>query len=233
MNVIVYRLNVGESPLKGRSFCPKCRKTIHWFDNIPLFSFLLLKGRCRHCQTKISLQYPLVEAGMGLVWVGLYFFLAFEPVWELIFYFLSSWLLVGIFVSDLRYQTIPDHLSFGLAGLGLAWIAISGLWSNLAVGLGAGLFFYLLHVGTKKKGMGLGDVKLVPGLGFILGGEKTLVGLYLAFLTGACVGVGLILLGKKKFGQKIAFGPFSILSAVVSFLWSEFFIETWFNLLKW
>ena len=161
------------------------------------------------------------------LWFGLN-----SVIW-LVFWLLVSWLLAGIFLSDLTYQTIPDDLSLGLMGFGLVRVFWQRDWSGLLAGLGVGLFFWLLHVGTKKKGMGLGDVRLVPGLGFLLGATKTLVGMYVSFLTGAIFGLGLIIFGQKRFGQKIAFGPFLILGTVAAFFWSETLIDWWFGLFGW
>lgn len=231
MNVIVYRFNHNKSPWKGRSFCPKCKKAIRWYDNIPLCSFLVLGGRCRDCRSPISAWYPLGEFVVGLAWVILFSVFGLEPVSRLLFLFFVSWLLVGILISDLRYQTIPDYLSYAVAASGLIRVVTVGDVGGLLAGLGVTLFFYLLYVGTKKKGMGLGDVKLVPGLGFLLGLKGVIVALYVAFLSGALIGVVLILLGRKKFGQKVAFGPFLIFGAAVAFGWADGLIEGWFKLL--
>lgn len=233
MNVIVYRLNTDQSPWRGRSFCPKCKKPIFWYDNIPLFSFLYLRGQCRRCHSPISWQYPLVELGNGLVWLLIADGLGFSLPLVLIFWLLVAWLMLGILVSDLLYQTIPDELSLGLGLLGLTAVLLNQDWGALVAGLGGCALFYFLHLVTRKKGMGMGDVKLVLGLGFLLGAVKSLVGLYIAFITGALVGVILILVGKKKFGQKIAFGPFLILGALGAFFWSGKLIDWWLSLFNW
>lgn len=231
LNVLIFRFNHGKSPWKGRSFCPKCKKTIGWYDNIPLLSFILLGGRCRECRSPISCWYPVGELLVAGVWVTLFLWLGLEPVSHLIFWLLVSWLLCGVLLSDLRYQTIPEFFTIGLGLCGLVRLFLMQDMGAFLAGLFCAAFFYLLHIGTKKKGMGLGDVQLVLGLGFLLGVRGTIVAMYTAFLVGALFGVALILLGRKKFGQKIAFGPFLVLGAVVAFGWANELVKAWFGLM--
>jgi len=236
LNVVIYRLNHGFSPLKGRSFCPKCKKKIRWYDNLPLISFILLKGRCRFCHSPISWQYPLVELTTGLVFLVVYF------IWNLsggnlvfLFYqLLISSFLVAIFVSDLRYLTIPDELIWPAVFLSLFfnWFNRSFLLF-LVSGLGAAGIFLFLALITKGRGMGGGDVKLVFLMGLVLGWSGILISLYWAFLTGAMTGVILILLGKKHFGQHIPFGPFLASGALLALLWGDKIWQTVKTALLW
>jgi len=224
-NVVVYRLAKGGSPLKGRSFCPKCKKKISWFDNIPLLSFVLLNGNCRHCGKPISWQYPLVELATALLTVGLYFWLIYNlqlTIYNFVFYLVVSYCLLIIFVSDFRFMIIPDEVLIFLSVISLLFF---GLYSpavlpfRFLAGFSSGLFFYLLYELTKGKGMGFGDVKLAFLIGFLLGFPFLLWAFFLAFLTGACVGVILILSGRKRAKSKIAFGPFLSFNTWVVFLW--------------
>lgn len=218
LNVVVIRLNNDENPLKGRSLCPKCRHQLSWKENIPLLSFVWLRGRCRWCHSPISWQYPLVELAAGLLgglifWQMLSRGLGFGMA---VYAVLAGLALLGIFVSDLVYQTIPDQLSYFAGGLALIRLLVAKDWPFLVAGLAAGGFFLFLHLITRGKGMALGDVKLAVALGWLLGGWRTVIALYVAFLTGAVVGVALIFLKKKRFGQVIPFGPFLIWGIAVA-----------------
>ncbi len=241
LNVLIYRLPRSISPIKGTSFCPKCKKKILWYDNIPLLSFILLRGKCRFCHSPISWQYPLVELLTGVLFVSVALFLSpVQDYWItglldnwiidlLVYWFLISTFIV-IFFTDLRHQIVPDEVVYPAMGIGLirqmSLIGEGG--SYLLSGLGAGGFFLILHLLTRRKGMGLGDVKLAILMGLVLGFPKIIVALYLAFLTGALVGVILILARKKKFGEHIPFGPFLSGATIIALFWGEE-IMTWFT----
>lgn len=223
LNVVVYRLNHHKNPLKGRSFCPKCKHQLSWLDNMPLLSFLLLKGRCRYCRSPISWQYPLVELATALLSLLVFNWSRENTATTLgLFYYLFiTYSLITIFVSDFLYQTIPDEVSVPAIIAGFLWALGQQNLSFVITGAAAALFFYLLYFFTKGKGMAFGDVKLALLMGLFLGWPKIIIALYLAFLTGAVVGLGLILFKKKKFGQTIAFGPFLTASTLASLFWGE------------
>jgi len=234
LNVVVYRLNHNLSPLRGRSFCPKCKKKIPWRDNIPLFSFILLRGRCRFCHSPISWQYPLVELATSILTLLTIYFssLYLDAGWfEISFYLLITYALIALFVSDFRYQTIPDEIVYSAMVLALLFGIIGGI--DLVKGLVAGVvgaaFFGILVLATRGRGMGMGDVKLVGFMGLFLGFPKIAIALMTAFLTGALVGVILVLIGKKRFGEHIPFGPFLTSATWVSFFWGQiiwqFYVE--------
>jgi len=208
-NVLIYRLPKNLS-LWGRSFCPGCRQQISWFDNIPLISFFLLQGRCRYCRAKISWQYPLVEFSVATLFVASFFIL------HSTFYFFLIPILVAIFVIDLQKQIIPDELIFaGLLVSVLYFLLVPSaqlLVPSLFSGFTAATLLLLLHLVTRGRGMGLGDVKFAVLGGTVAGLDRLWVWLLVAFLTGAVVGVILILGGKAKLRTKIAFGPFLILA---------------------
>jgi len=220
LNVVVYRLNQGLSPLQGRSYCPKCRTKIAWYDNVPLLSFFLLKGKCRSCHSPISWQYPLVELATALLTFFVVNYLSFSDPLKLIYYLFITYVLIAIFVSDLRYETIPDKISYPAIGAALVYSLTLGI-SYLLSGLGAGLFFLLLVLFTRGRGMGVGDIKLAGLMGLVLGWPRIIVALYLAFLTGAVVGGILILIRRKRFGEHIPFGPFLAGATWVSLFWGE------------
>lgn len=198
LNVLIDRLPKGQNVLTGRSRCDYCSKTLRWYELIPLFSFFIQGGRCRRCHKKLSWQYPIVELATGIA-----FFYGVHPL-------LFSSLLV-IFVADLKYQIIPDSMIvIGVIGV------IGAIRENFFAAAGAAGFFLLLYVITRGRGMGLGDVKLAFLMGLILGFPKIVIACYLAFLTGAAVGVILILLGKKRWKSKIAFGPFLVIGTLIA-----------------
>ena len=231
LNVLIYRLPNELSPLKGRSFCDHCKHQLAWKDNIPLLSFPFLRSRCRYCHSPISWQHPVVEMITGLAFVFVYqwvmgwcsaSFDGYMAIW-LYGYIVSS--LIVVFFADLKYQIIPDKIVYpamiiaGMSGI----LGISGVSIKLGMlsGLGAGGFFLALFLLTRGKGMGFGDVKFAFLMGLILGFPKIIIALYLAFLTGALVGVILILSKKKRFGQHIPFGPFLVGGTVVSMFYGN------------
>ncbi len=221
INCLVYRLNHELSPLRGRSFCPKCKHQLVWQDNIPLLSFILLKGKCRYCHSPISWQYPLVELTAAILTILVYWLSGYE-LQVTGYNLIISYALLAIFVSDLLYFTIPNEIVFFAIGISFLYSHFAFRISHFAISaLLVAAFFYLLVLITRGKGMGLGDVKLAGLMGLILGWPKILLALYLAFLTGAVIGVILILLKKKKFGQYIPFGPFLTGATFISMFWGE------------
>ena len=237
LNVLIYRLPRGLGFVKGRSFCPHCKRKINWFDNVPLISFVLLKGRCRFCHSPISWRYPVVELMTGLITLLILNFkfqifnqflnLNFQIVFDLVCYLILAWALIVIFFIDLEHQIIPDEVVYPIVALFLLKSVLFSFNTGYLIlntflsAIGASLFLLLIYLVTKGKGMGFGDVKLAFLMGLVLGFPKIVVAFYLAFLTGAFVGIILILGKYAKFGQKIAFGPFLALSTIISVLWGE------------
>ncbi|MGB9706950.1 MAG: prepilin peptidase [Microgenomates group bacterium] len=222
INCVVWRLNHNRSPLFGRSICPRCKHQLAWYDNIPLLSFALLRGKCRWCHSPISWQYPIVELVTGLLTVFVFQLTNYE-LRIAGCYLLITYSLLVIFVSDLLYTTIPEEIVYPTIGLVLFANFFTLIRNPQFVisGLGAAGFFYLLVLLTRGRGMGMGDVKLAGLMGLILGWPRIIVALYLAFLTGAIVGVILVLLEKKKFGQHIPFGPFLTTATFISLFWGD------------
>jgi leader peptidase (prepilin peptidase)/N-methyltransferase len=223
LNCLVYRLNEAKNWRKfffGRSYCPKCKRNLCWFDNLPLFSFLFLKGKCRWCHSPIPWRYPLVELATGILSVMVYHF-SIGSVANLIFNLIMIYALIGIFLSDLLYRTIPDQIVYPVIALALFWLIVNSQWPSVLSGLGAALFFLLLVLLTRWQGMGLGDVKLAGLMGLILGFPKIIVALYLGFLTGALVGVILVLTKRKRLKSEIPFGPFLVLATFIALFWGD------------
>lgn len=235
LNVLIDRLPRGES-INGRSHCDYCKKTIAPYDLIPVLSFTLLKGRCRYCKKKLSIQYPFIEILTGFVYIIIFNlkFSIFNSNFEFqIFNFVQLSLYFGIascfivtFFADVKYQIIPDEIQIAL----LVFVLLLKLMGSMGVvaamwGIIDGgvvmvpiLFLYLI---TKKKGMGFGDVKLSFIVGFLLGIKGGLSALYIAFIIGACVGIFFLILKKKKMKSKIAFGPFIVLGVIILMLFQS------------
>lgn len=226
LNVVVYRLNHSLSPLEGRSLCPKCKKKIAWRDNIPLLSFFLLRGHCRSCHSPISWQYPLVELATGILTLFVIYYSLFVihlGSLTTVYFLLITYALIVIFVSDLRYTTIPDQVVYSAIGLALVWSLGNREWLPVLAAVAAAGFFLFLVFVTRGKGMGMGDVKLAGLMGLVLGFPGIVVALMLAFLTGAVAGVILVLSGRKRLGEHIPFGPFLAGAAWFSLFWGEMF----------
>ena len=220
LNCLIYRFNEDKFGLKllfGRSYCPKCKKQLLWRDNIPLFSFFLLKRKCRWCHSPIGWHYPLVELSTGILSLAVYYFSTSNQIYNL----LIVYVLIAVFVSDLRYRTIPDQITYPAITIILIWSIINSQWLMILSGLVAAVFFFLLVLLTRFKGMGLGDVKLAGLMGLFLGFPKIIVAFYLAFLTGALIGVILVLGKKKRFKSEIAFGPFLAGATFIALFWGD------------
>lgn len=220
LNVLIYRLPQSLA-INGRSFCPKCKKKIAWFDNIPLLSFILLGGKCRHCHSPISWQYPLVELITGVLTVFSLWSLVShgQNLLSIIYYLFIIYALIVIFFTDLKEQIIPDQVVYLAIFISIIYHLPSIIF--LLSGLVAAGFLFLLYWLTHGRGMGLGDVKLAALMGLFLGFPKIILAFYLAFLTGAALGVILILVGKKKLTSQIPFGPFLVLAAIFSLFWGN------------
>jgi len=225
-NVCIYRIPRNESVIYPVSHCPKCRTTIKPFDNIPLLSYILLKGRCRNCGSKISIQYPVVEFLTGLIYLIIYLIYGLN-VQTLIYIILSSALIIIAF-TDLNEQIVPDVIS--LPGMGVGLILsffvpyISFINSVLGVLVGGGIILIIALVGSaifKKEAMGGGDVKLAAMIGAFLGWRYIVISLFLGFFLGALAGILLILLKIKRREDVVPFGPFIVLGSFITLLWGD------------
>ncbi|MDR7400024.1 MAG: prepilin peptidase, partial [Armatimonadota bacterium] len=208
-NVLIHRLPRGESVVWPGSRCPACGHSLSWWENVPLLSFLLLRGRCHACRAPISWRYPLVE---GVTGVGvLYAYLRHGLTWEGVASAALAFLLVPVVFIDLEHRIIPDRITLPGIVLGLALSfargGLHGLWQAALAGLGAGAFFLAVAV-LSRGGMGGGDVKLAAMLGAFTDPARVLVGTFLGVLAGGLVGLGLLGTGRKRRKDAIPFGPF-------------------------
>jgi len=222
LNCVIYRLEK-EEKLTGRSYCPDCKHILEWQDLIPIFSFLFLRGRCRYCHKKISIQYPLVEILTGLIFLLIFNFqlsifnqLSITSFINLIFLFYIASSLVIIFVYDLRYYIIPDKILLPTIIISFLyrffenlfrWILIENwslkienfypIFNYLLASLIAFAFFLFIFLISKGCWMGFGDCKLVILLSLLLGFPNILLAVFLSFFFGAIIGLGSIFINKK------------------------------------
>lgn len=226
INVVVDRLIHGEG-LGGRSHCDYCKKTLSWYDLIPLLSFIMIKGKCRRCHKKLSIQYPLVEFVTGILYLGTWILV---PNLSVILYWgivSSAWI---IFLSDLRYKLISDYMQFSLFVCILFQKIVEkasffSLIGDLFAGIMVALPIGLIYVVTNEKAMGLGDVILAGIIGFFLGVGRGFLALYISFLIGAIVGVVLLIQRKKGMKSTIPFGPFLLIGMLISGVWGDMLMQ--------
>ncbi len=226
LNVCICRIPAGQSVISPASRCPQCGTAIRWYQNVPVFSYLLLRGRCARCGVSISLRYPLVEALTGLLFVWVY--LRFEWQWATPVYWVFVAALVVITFIDLDHQIIPDVISLpgivvGFLTIGLIpWV--SWVDSLLGILLGGGSLWLVAEIYfrlTGKEGMGGGDIKLLAMIGAFLGWKAILPIIFLGSLAGSMVGIPLMLIRRKDGKLAIPFGPFLAMGAVVYLLWGR------------
>ena len=230
LNVVVWRVPRGESVVTPRSHCPNCDAGIRPRDEIPVISWLLLKGRCRDCQAPISTRYPLVELLTAAVFVAIAVRFQHSPSWIPAYLYLAG-LGVALALIDLDVRKLPNALTLPayLVGPVLLAIAVAGDgnvgWGSLlrAAGGLAGMyaFYYLLWFATRGRGMGFGDVKLAGVLGLFLaflGWQTWAVGLFAGFFVGGVIGLILMAAGRAGRKTKVPYGPFMLARAFIAVL---------------
>ena len=236
LNVCIHRIPREESIVFPSSRCPKCREKIRPWDNIPVLSYLFLRGRCRHCKEKISPRYPLVETLSALIALAMLYRFGLTAAF-FIYYAWACVLLVITFI-DIDYQIIPDSLSIGGIVVGLAlvwWLPVSYPEALIGLGVGAGLLIVVIYgyyFLTGKQGMGGGDVKLLGMIGVFTGGEGVLFTIFMGSLLGSLVGLPWALLQKKNMQAAIPFGPFLALGAFINVLFGDMLIDWYFTVLS-
>ena len=211
LNVLIYRIPRGLSIIKPNSFCPNCNKPITWYENIPLFSYIMLGGQCSKCRTGISIQYPVVEVITGLFF--LFSFLRYGATLDFFFHIIFFCLLVVISGIDLTHQIIPDILSFPGIALGLLYQLSHGTIVSGIAGLifGGGLILIIRFVGGlvyRKEVMGMGDVFLCAMIGAFVGFPYIIAAIFFGALFGAVLGVVYIVSTRQSRESPIPFGPF-------------------------
>lgn len=230
LNVCIFRIPAKESIVKPPSQCPHCHHPIRFYDNIPIFSFLLLRARCRDCGGKISWRYPLVELITALL--ALLLFIKFGLTLNFLVFFIFTAVLIVIAFIDLDHQIIPDILS--LPGIPIFFLAaifiVKVPWYEALIGLliGGGVLFLIAFIYefiTKREGMGGGDIKLLAMIGGFLGWKSLIFVLLFSSFTGAVVGITAMIIQKKDMKYAVPFGPFLSAAAVAYIFWGDAFVR--------
>jgi leader peptidase (prepilin peptidase)/N-methyltransferase len=235
LNVCICRLPKNESIVTPPSHCPHCSSQICWYDNIPLFSYLLLRGRCRGCGASISLQYPLVELLNGILTFLLFLRFGTTLAFATLFLFCSA--LIVITFIDIEHQIIPDEISLSgiVIGFILSFFIKGHSWQNSLCGilLGGGsllLVAYGYQRLTGKEGMGGGDIKLLAMMGAFLGWKAVPFIILASSLVGSVIGISIMLLQKKDSKLAIPFGPYLAFGAVLYIFYGRVLIQWYLGL---
>ena len=242
LNVCIFRLPLGGSIVTPRSHCPRCKAQIPWYENIPIVSWLALRGRCSSCSARIPLRYPLVELLSGLTLLALW--IAFGATARFVIAAPFSLALVVLFFTDLDHKLLPDAVTLSgfLAGLALAWVNpfLGGsdwhrVWMSLSgAALGSGLLWGIgaLYGWLRKvEAMGMGDVKMMAMVGAFTGPWGVLFTIFCASLIGAIVGVALIPLRGRTLQHTLPFGCFLAPAALAALLIGRRAVDAYFGLL--
>lgn len=240
LNVCIYRIPLKNSVVIGRSHCMNCNNKLKWYELVPIISFILLRGKCKSCKSKISFQYPIVEAMNGLFYLAIFYIFGWSGSYVLIFniiYCMATSTLFVLSIIDLRTHTIPDSLSYILLLLGIIFTIIKSISSYdetgrvieplLKHGIGffavSALLLFIFYV-TQGRGIGGGDVKLMAGAGLLLGWDVVIV----AFLVGCIMAsvIHPIMMLFKKSDRVLAFGPYLSVGIFVGMLFGK-------NIISW
>ncbi len=230
LNCVAYRLEIKESFLKGRSYCPHCKKTIAWFDLIPVFSFFALKGRCRNCSSKISWQYPVVEASTALMFLLVFNYFSELSLSTIVYYWFIVSIFILVFVYDYKHLIIPDSAVIFAVALSLLWLLFQFLNQSRSLeeisififsGIGASMFLFFFFLASKGQWMGFGDVKLAFAMGLFLGFPEIVTAFLISFFAGGIFGLIAIFLKRKNLKSEVPFAPFLIIGTFVALFWGE------------
>lgn len=220
LNVVIHRVPVRRSIVRPGSACPRCSAPIRWFDNVPILSWLVLRGRCRDCSARISIRYPLVEAAAGALAVGVVF--RFGPTVAGIEALVFAWVCLVLALIDYDHQLLPDVITLPtlVAGLGVSWFGGLTTWPDAVIGAAVGAAIPIAVILTYQllrgeEGMGWGDVKYLAAIGAVFGVMGTLWVLVVASVLGAIVGIGLMVAGRGTAKTALPFGTFLSAAAIL------------------
>lgn len=227
LNVVIFRLPRGISIVKPNSFCPQCKNPIKWYENIPIFSYIILRGRCSGCRKRISIRYPLVEAFTAVCFLWLY--LRFQLSWDFLFYLIMFIFLIIISGIDFSHQVIPDIISIPGILFGVVFHAIKGdahllIMSLVGLVFGGGLILLIRVLGGKvyrKEVMGMGDVFLTAMIGAFIGFPSIIIAIFIAAVTGALVGLAYLISTHQHRESPIPFGPFLSIGGMAIVLFNK------------
>lgn len=220
---------------KPGSHCPHCQHAVRWYDNIPVFSWLVLRARCRDCRQPISVRYPLIELLTGVLFALLGWSYGLLTA-EFYFYAIATALLISMFFIDLDEMLLPDQLTLSFLWLGLLFAVVGGPIppTTAIIGAIAGYLslwsvYWAFKLLTGKEGMGYGDFKLLAGLGAWLGWQQLPVLVILAAVTGAVLGIIWQLIQRQQRGQPIPFGPFLIFGGLTAWAYGETLLNAYWR----
>lgn len=245
LNVLIYRLPAMKSVVFPSSSCPSCETKLGLVELIPVFGYLILRGRCRHCKNEISLRYPLVELAVGVLFAFSFYYFGYTV--NAFFYLVLLYLLLAIALIDLKHRIVPNKLVFAglIAGLIFylpalgnllidlpSWLIVERDLLDAAGGFLVGGAIMLVIILVSRGGMGAGDMKLMAMIGLFVGLRGTAVVMLLGFFLGAVVGVSLMVLGILTRKDAIPFAPYLSLAAIIQVLWGESIWNWYINLLN-
>jgi leader peptidase (prepilin peptidase) / N-methyltransferase len=231
LNVCIYRLPRGESLVSPPSRCPACGRPLRWFDNVPVVSWVLLRGRCGQCRAPISAQYPIIEIITALLWLLIAWLT--PPGWLLASRLVLGTALIVLFMIDLEHQLLPNRITLPGIAVGFAFSLVTPVGpvnSLLGILLGGGVLYaiaagyYLLR---KEEGMGMGDVKMLAMVGAFLGWRAVLLTLVLSSFAGAVIGVLIMVWHRGNLRYALPFGTFLAVGTLISMLVGEPLL-TWY-----
>ncbi len=237
LNVCIYRLPASKSISHPRSSCTSCNELIPFYDNIPVLSYVLLRGKCRFCREPISVRYPIIELLTG--WFALITFLKYGLSLEALIYFVFIAALLVITFVDIDHQIIPDIIS--LPGIPIFFLASFGLsqinWLDSLIGILVGggsllLVAWIYSLITQKEGMGGGDIKLLAMIGAVIGWQGVLFTIFVASAVGTLAGMLVMLKSRKGMKLKIPFGPFLAIGGIAYIFFGPQLIRWYFQLLN-
>ena len=242
LNVVIYRVPLGMRLDKPSSHCTTCDYELRWYDNIPVISYMMLGGRCRKCRQRISFRYTAVEIANMLLWLlSVYLFWDAGDTSAIVFTVMAalcSSVLICVFFIDLEHMLVFDRFVIILAALGVASTIFDGqyLWYSHLIGAAVGfLFFYgvyaFFYYVRKKEAIGGGDIKLALAMGFLLGWERLVLSLFIAFVSGALVLVILARLRKDDEGSEYPFAPFLCVGFATALFFGKTIIDSYISLL--
>ncbi len=245
LNVIVYRLPNKSSLITPPSSCPACDKKLGFVELIPLLGYLILRGRCKHCQVRISLRYPLIELTVGLLFVLVFYYFGFTV--DALRYLTLLYLLLAVALIDFEHRIVPNTIVAAGLALGLIYYlpALVNIWLELpgflvaerdlldaAGGFLLGGIIMLVILLVSRGGMGAGDMKLMALIGLYVGLRGAAVVMLLGFFLGAVVGVTYMVLGKLTRKDALPFAPYLSLAALIQVFWGEQIWNWYINLLN-
>lgn len=229
LNVCIYRIPKKEDIVKVRSHCMNCGYKLEWYDLVPLFSYLFLKGRCRKCKTKLSVQYPLIEAVNGIMYVVIVLINGANV--ESLLYCLLASALLTLSVIDFRTYEIPIGINIFILALGLIRVATDySDWLNYLIGLFCvSTFLAVIYYASKGRGIGGGDVKLMAVCGLVLGWKLIILAFFIGCILGAVIHVARMKISGES--HVLAMGPYLAAGIFISMLWGSRIIEWYFSFL--